>query len=99
MPNEWRECLLVPIFKNGVLRSIADATNAYLFSHIMEYSRKVLQMAISALAVLVKKFWQERLELCFCVFKKPREELGYWMRMSGVAEKYMSLVEDMLKAN
>ncbi|KAK3536884.1 hypothetical protein QTP86_027008, partial [Hemibagrus guttatus] len=64
--------------------------------------RKSTTDAIFALRILMEKYRDGRREL-HCVFvdlekaydREPREELWYCMRKSGVAEKYVRVVQDM----
>ncbi|KAK3539937.1 hypothetical protein QTP70_019581 [Hemibagrus guttatus] len=64
--------------------------------------RKSTTDAIFALRILMEKYRDGQREL-HCVFvdlekaydRVPREELWYCMRMSGVAEKYVRVVQDM----
>ncbi|KAK3518092.1 hypothetical protein QTP70_033311 [Hemibagrus guttatus] len=64
--------------------------------------RKSTTDAIFALRILIEKYRDGQREL-YCVFvdlekvydRVPREELWYCMRKSGVAEKYVRVVQDM----
>ncbi|KAI5086583.1 butyrophilin-like protein 3 [Silurus meridionalis] len=64
--------------------------------------RKSTTDALFALRMLMEKYREGQKEL-HCVFvdlekaydRVPREELWYWMRKSGVSEKYVSVVQDM----
>ncbi|KAK3536906.1 hypothetical protein QTP86_027087 [Hemibagrus guttatus] len=66
------------------------------------YARKSTTDAIFALRILMEKYRDGQREL-HCVFvdlekayeRVPREELWYCMRKSGVAEKYVRVVQDM----
>ncbi|KAK3526945.1 hypothetical protein QTP86_005766 [Hemibagrus guttatus] len=66
------------------------------------YTRKSTTDAIFALRILMEKYRDGQREL-HCVFvdlekaydRVPREELWYCMRRSGVAEKYVRVVQDM----
>ena len=59
--------------------------------------------AMFALRILVEKYREGQRKL-HCIldlekpYKVPREELWYCMRKSGMAEKYVRLVQDMYKA-
>ncbi|KAK3544885.1 hypothetical protein QTP86_027580, partial [Hemibagrus guttatus] len=64
--------------------------------------RKSTTDAIFALRILMEKYRDGQMELhCVCVDlekaydRVPREELWYCMRKSGVAEKYVRVVQDM----
>ncbi|KAK3548436.1 hypothetical protein QTP70_013068, partial [Hemibagrus guttatus] len=82
MPEEWRRSVLVPIFKNkGDVQSCSNYRGIKLMSHTM-------------------KLWSEGVERVFVDLEKaydrvPREELWYCMKKSGVAEKYVRVVQDM----
>ena len=67
--------------------------------------RKSTTDAIFALRILMKKYREGQKEL-HCIFvdlekasdRVPREELWFFMRKSGVAEKYVRLVQGMYDA-
>ncbi|XP_051790978.1 uncharacterized protein LOC127529870 [Erpetoichthys calabaricus] len=65
--------------------------------------RKSTTDAMFALRMLMEKFREGQKEL-HCVFvdlddRVPREELSYFMRKSGVAEKYLRVVQDMYEGS
>ncbi|KAK3525604.1 hypothetical protein QTP70_000427 [Hemibagrus guttatus] len=91
MPEEWRRSVLVPIFKNkGDVQSCSNYRGIKLMSHTMK------------MKILMEKYRDGQREL-HCVFvdlekaydRVPSEELWYCMRKSGVAEKYVRVVQDM----
>ena len=101
MPEEWRDSVLIPIFKNkGDVQRCSDLK----FSN-QQYGfmpGKSTTDALFALRVLMEKYREGQKEL-HCVFvdlekaydKVPREEVWYCMRKSGLAEKYVRIVQDM----
>ncbi|KAK3523471.1 hypothetical protein QTP86_033592 [Hemibagrus guttatus] len=94
IPEEWRS-VLVPIFKNNGSGNICEQQYGFM-------PRKSTTDAIFALRILLEKYRDGQREL-HCVFvdlekvydRVPREELWYCMRKSGVAEKYVRVVQDM----
>ena len=126
MPEEWRDSILIPIFKNkGDVQSCSNYRGIQLISHSMKLWERVVERrlrseltfseqqygfmpvksttdALFALRVLMEKYREGQKEL-HCVFvdlekaydKVPREEVWYCMRKSGLAEKYVRIVQDM----
>nr|XP_027232447.1 uncharacterized protein LOC113823923 [Penaeus vannamei] len=90
MPEEWRNRVLVPIFKNrGDLQTCNNCRG------------RGATDAIFALRMLMEKC-REGQKDSHCVFvdlvkaydRMPTEELWHCVRMSGVAEKYVKVVKD-----
>ena len=126
MPEEWRDSILIPIFKNkGDVQSCSNYRGIKLISHSMKIWERVVERrlrseltvteqqygfipgksttdALFALRVLMEKYREGHKEL-HCVFvdlekaydKVPIEEVWYCIRKSGLAEKYVRIVEDM----
>ena len=126
MPDEWRDSILIPIFKNkGNVQSCSNYRGIKLISHTMKLWERVVERglrseltfskqqycfmpgesttdALFALRVLMEKYREGQKEL-HCVFvdlekaydKVPREEVWYCMRKSGLAEKYVRIVQYM----
>ena len=126
MPEEWRDSVLIPIFKNkGGVQSCSNYRGIKLISHTMKLWERIVEKrlrsdlkfsnqqygfmpgksttdALFALRVLMEKYREGQKEL-HCVFvdlekaydKVPREEVWYCMRKSGLAEKYVRIVQDM----
>ena len=126
MPEEWRDSVLIPIFKNkGDVQSCSNYRGIKLISHTMKLWERIVEKrlrsdlkfsnqqygfmpgksttdALFALRVLMEKYREGQKEL-HCVFvdlekaydKVPREEVWYCMRKSGLAEKYVRIVQDM----
>ena len=126
MPEEWRDSVLIPIFKNkGDVHSCSNYRGIKLISHTMKLWERIVEKrlrsdlkfsnqqygfmpgksttdALFALRVLMEKYREGQKEL-HCVFvdlekaydKVPREEVWYCMRKSGLAEKYVRIVQDM----
>ena len=126
MPDEWRDSVLIPIFKNkGDVQSCSNYRGIKLISHTMKLWERIVEKrlrsdlkfsnqqygfmpgksttdALFALRVLMEKYREGQKEL-HCVFvdlekaydKVPREEVWYCMRKSGLAEKYVRIVQDM----
>ena len=126
MPEEWRDSILIPIFKNkGDVQSCSNYRGIKLISTSMKLWERVVERrlrseltfseqqygfmpgksttdALFALRVLLEKYREGQKEL-HCGFvdlekaydKVPREEVWYCMRKSGLAEKYVGIVQDM----
>ena len=126
MPEEWRDSVLIPIFKNkGDVQSCSNYRGIKLIGHTMKLWERIIERrlrrdltfsnqqygfmpgksttdALFALRVLMEKYREGQKEL-HCVFvdlekaydKVPREEVWYCMRKSGLAEKYVRIVQDM----
>ena len=126
MPEEWRDSVLIPIFKNnGDVQSCSNYRGIKLIGHTMKLWERIIERrlrrdltfsnqqygfmpgksttdALFALRVLMEKYREGQKEL-HCVFedlekaydKVPREEVWYCMRKSGLAEKYVIIVQDM----
>ena len=126
MPEEWRDSVLIPIFKNkGDVQSCSNYRGIKLISHTMKLWERIVEKrlrsdlkfsnqqygfmpgksttdALFALRVLIEKYREGQKEL-HCVFvdlekaydKVAREEVWYCMRKSGLAEKYVRIVQDM----
>ena len=126
MPDEWRDSVLIPIFKNkGDVRRCSNYRGIKLISHTMKLWERIVEKrlrsdlkfsnqqygfmpgksttdALFALRMLMEKYREGQKEL-HCVFvdlekaydKVPREEVWYCMRKSGLAEKYVRIVQDM----
>ena len=126
MPEEWRDSVLIPIFKNkGDVQSCSNYRGIKLISHTMKLWERIVEKrlrsdlkfsnqqygfmpgksttdALFALRVLMEKYREGQKEL-HCVYvdlakaydKVPREEVWYCMRKSGLAEKYVRIVQDM----
>ena len=126
MPEEWRNSVLLPIFKNkGDVQSCSNYRGIKLIGHTMKLWERIIERrlrrdltfsnqqygfmpgksttdALFALRVLMEKYREGQKEL-HCVFvdlekaydKVPREEVWYCMRKSGLADKYVRIVQDM----
>ena len=126
MPEEWRDSVLIPIFKNkGDVQSCSNYRGIKFIGHTMKLWERIIERrlrrdltfsnqqygfmpgksttdALFALRVLMEKYREGQKEL-HCVFvdlekaydKVPREEVWYCMRKSGLAEKYVRIVQDM----
>ena len=125
MPEEWRDSVLIPIFKNkGDVRSCSNYNGIKLIGHTIKLRERIIERrlrrdltfsnqqygfmpgkstrdALFALRVFMEKYREGQKEL-HCVFvdlakaydKVPREEVWYCMRQSGLAEKYVRIVQD-----
>ena len=126
MPEEWRDSVLIPIFKNkGDVQSCSNYRGIQLISLTMTLWKRVVERrliseltfseqqyglmprksttdASFALRVLMEKYREGQKEL-HCVFVDlekaydmvPQEDVRYWMRKSGLAEKNVRLVQYM----
>ena len=126
MPEEWRDSILIPIFKNkGDVQSCSNYRGIQLISHSMKLWERVVERRLRSeltfseqqygfmpgksttdglfdLRVMMEKYREGQKEL-HCVFvdlekvydKVPREEVWYCLRKSGLAEKYVRIVQDM----
>ncbi|KAK3546639.1 hypothetical protein QTP70_031433, partial [Hemibagrus guttatus] len=87
MPEEWRRRVLVPIFKNkGDVQSCSNYRGIKLMSHTMTLWERVVEARLRKVVEIYLEKAYDRV---------PREELWYCMRKSGVAEKYVRVVQDM----
>ncbi|KAK3563223.1 hypothetical protein QTP86_018276 [Hemibagrus guttatus] len=87
MPEEWRRSVLVPIFKNkGDVQSCSNYRGIKLMSHTMKLWERVVEDRLRKVVEIYLEKAYDRV---------PREELWYCMRKSGVAEKYVRVVQDM----
>ncbi|KAK3570391.1 hypothetical protein QTP86_019262 [Hemibagrus guttatus] len=87
MPEEWRRSVLVPIFKNkGDVQSCSNYRGIKLMSHTMKLWERVVEARLRKVVEIYLEKAYDRV---------PREELWYCMRKSGVAEKYVRVVQDM----
>ena len=127
MPEEWRDSVLIPIYKNkGDVQSCYSShyRGITLISHAMKLWERIVERrlrsdltfsdqqygfmpgksttdALFALRVLMEKYREDQKEL-HCVFvdlenaydKIPREDVWYFMRKSGLADKYVRIVQD-----
>ncbi|KAK3549709.1 hypothetical protein QTP86_007157 [Hemibagrus guttatus] len=87
MPEEWRRSVLVPIFKNkGDVQSCSNYRGIKLMSHTMKLWERVVEASLRKVVEIYLEKAYDRV---------PREELWYCMRKSGVAGKYVRVVQDM----
>ncbi|KAK3528390.1 hypothetical protein QTP86_034256, partial [Hemibagrus guttatus] len=87
MPEEWRRSVLVLIFKNkGDVQSCSNYRGIKLMSHTMKLWERVVEARLRKVVEIYLEKAYDRV---------PREELWYCMRKSGVAEKYVRVVQDM----
>ncbi|KAK3554546.1 hypothetical protein QTP70_025399 [Hemibagrus guttatus] len=87
MPEEWRRSVLVPIFKNkGDVQSCSNYRGIKLMSHTMKLWERVVEARLRKVVEIYLEKVYDRV---------PREELWYCVRKSGVAEKYVRVVQDM----
>ena len=131
MPEEWRDSILIPIFKNkGDVQSCSNYRGIKLISHSMKLWERVVERrlrselkfseqqygfmpgksttdALFALRVLMEKYREAQKNELHCVFvdlekaydKVPREEVWYCMRKSGLAEKFVRIVQYIIMYN
>ena len=130
MPDEWRNSVLVPIFKNkGDVQNCSNYRGIKLINHSMKLWERVVETRLRkevdiceqqygfmpgrsttdpmfALRLLMEKYREGQREL-HCMFvdlekaydRVPRQELWECMRQSGVAEKYVRIVQDMYEGS
>ena len=126
MPEEWRDSVLIPIFKNKCdVQSCSNYGGIKLIGHTMKLWKRVVERRLRseltfseqqygftpgkstadasfALRVLKEKYREGQKELHYVFVdlekaydKVSREEVCYCMRKSGLAEKYVRIVQDM----
>ncbi|KAK3565404.1 hypothetical protein QTP86_007938 [Hemibagrus guttatus] len=100
MPEEWRS-VLVPIFKNkGHMQSCSNYTGIKLMSHTMKLWERVVEARLRKVVEICEPQYgfmprKSTTDLEKAYDRVPREELWYCMRKSGVAKKYVRVVQDM----
>ncbi|KAK3542928.1 hypothetical protein QTP70_007300 [Hemibagrus guttatus] len=94
MPEEWRRSVLVPIFRNkGDVQSCSNYRGIKLMSHTMKLWERVVEARLRKVVEICEQQYgfMPRKSTTDAIF----EELWYCMRKSGVAERYVRVVQDM----
>ncbi|KAK3516882.1 hypothetical protein QTP70_028199, partial [Hemibagrus guttatus] len=101
MPEEWRRSVLVPIFKNkGDVQSCSNYRGIKLMSHTMKVWERVVKARLRKVVEICEQQYgfmprKSTTDLEKAYDRVLREELWYCMKKSGVAEKYVRVLQDM----